>query len=305
MATTSKPPFLWTVMVYLAGDNNLTDESVFALTEMKQVNTDDRVAVIAQLDPKSGKHPVTPLRHQPRAGGTGRPPLSCHLAAGTIAFDAIPIEEPKIKFPVAAGLSTRAPRAETDSGETDTGDPATLFDFISWTQEHYPAERYMVILAGHGAGTEEDFLLRDDNAGAKASAPEPDQLSQYARVAEGLGEGEEETEDQIDILGMDVCLMSMVEVCYELNGFVDYLVSSESYSPTAGWPYRQILEKIDAELQEDKEASTEELAKIIVGEYIGFYNDYIVGGLSVDQSVLKVSASSGVVARSQELRERH
>ena len=57
MATTSKPPFLWTVMVYLAGDNNLTDESVFALTEMKQVNTDDRIAVIAQLDPKSGSIP--------------------------------------------------------------------------------------------------------------------------------------------------------------------------------------------------------------------------------------------------------
>ena len=54
---------------------------------------------------------------------------------------------------------------------------------------------------------------------------------------------------------MDVCLMSMVEVCYELNGFVDYLVSSESYSPTAGWPYRQILEKIDAALQKNKEAA--------------------------------------------------
>ena len=89
--------------------------------------------------------------------------------------------------------------------------------------------------------------------------------------------------------------MSMVEVCYELNGLVDYLVSSESYSPTAGWPYRQILEKIDAELQKNKQASTEELATIIVGEYIGFYNDYIVGGLSVDQSVLEVSASEGVV----------
>ena len=55
---TSKPPFLWTVMVYLAGDNNLTDESVFALTEMKNaVISDDRVAVIAQLDPKSGSIP--------------------------------------------------------------------------------------------------------------------------------------------------------------------------------------------------------------------------------------------------------
>ena len=109
---------------------------------------------------------------------------------------------------------------------------------------------------------------------------------------------------EIDILGMDVCLMSMVEVCYELNGLVDYLVSSESYSPTAGWPYRQILEKIDAELQKDKLAKTEELASIIVDEYIGFYNDYIVGGLSVDQSVLKVERLQWCCRRSQELRER-
>ena len=56
-------------------------------------------------------------------------------------------------------------------GETDTGDPATLFDFISWTQEHYRADHYMVILAGHGAGTEEDFLLRDDTAGGEGIRP--------------------------------------------------------------------------------------------------------------------------------------
>ena len=37
--------------------------------------------------------------------------------------------------------------------------------------------------------------------------------------------------------------MSMVEVCYELNGLDRYLVSSESYSPVAGWPYRQILKR--------------------------------------------------------------
>ena len=71
MAKTHKPPFLWTVMVYLAGDNNLTEESVFALTEMKKVDTDDRIAVIAQLGSQGGKHPVTPLRHQ--TGRTGRP----------------------------------------------------------------------------------------------------------------------------------------------------------------------------------------------------------------------------------------
>ena len=94
---------------------------------------------------------------------------------------------------------------------------------------------------------------------------------------------------------MDVCLMSMVEVCYELEGLVEYLVSSESFSPAAGWPYGHILEQIDATLQKNKKAGTEELASLIVSEYISFYNDYVVGGLSVDQSVLKVSASVPLV----------
>ena len=80
MATTSKPHFLWTVMVYLAGDNNLTDESVFALTEMKQVNTDDRIAVIAQLDPRVGafRHTAMSSTAGRRKASTGR--ANCHPA---------------------------------------------------------------------------------------------------------------------------------------------------------------------------------------------------------------------------------
>ena len=69
---------------------------------------------------------------------------------------------------------------------------------------------------------------------------------------------------KIDILGMDVCLMSMVEVCYELNGLVEYLVSSESYQPSRRLALRTNPREDDAELQKNKEASTEELAKMIV-----------------------------------------
>src|SRR5689334_10622736 len=42
---------VWTIMVYLAGDNNLADECVFALTQIKEVDTDKRVRVVAQFDP--------------------------------------------------------------------------------------------------------------------------------------------------------------------------------------------------------------------------------------------------------------
>src|SRR5215203_4587077 len=41
----------WTVMVYLAGDNNLTTECMFALTEMRKATLGKDLNVIAQFDP--------------------------------------------------------------------------------------------------------------------------------------------------------------------------------------------------------------------------------------------------------------
>ena len=51
VAAPDDPETKWTVMVYLAGDNNLADECVFALTEMKAAMIDKRVKVVAQFDP--------------------------------------------------------------------------------------------------------------------------------------------------------------------------------------------------------------------------------------------------------------
>jgi hypothetical protein len=296
MAKRKKPEYLWTVMVYLAGDNNLTEESVFSLTEMKKVKTDDRIAVIAQLDPKSSTIPshryvITPeTANRVRSKGV--------RSADIVAADARPIREPTIKFRDQAERNARARRSKAQAFETDTGDPATLFDFISWSTENFRADRYIVILAGHGAGTEADFLLKDDN---------PTNSLSMRALQEVFDAVKRELSITIDILGMDVCLMSMVEVCHQLNvpftderqpqplvtpPLVHYLVSSESFSPTAGWPYGQILQK----LQIERNAKTEDVARMIVGEYIGFYSDYVVGGLSVDQSVLKVSGSTGMAA---------
>ena len=176
MAKTDKPDYLWTVMVYLAGDNNLTEESVFSLTEMKRVPTDGRIAVIAQFDPMASRIPTHRyvIKGAPaQKASSGRAKSS--PVTSTIGNDAIPLEDPTIKFPKLfpdpPGHRARAQRPEPEDGETDSGDPATLFNFISWTQEHYRAERYMVVLAGHGAGTEEDFLLKDKNPGSSLSIP--------------------------------------------------------------------------------------------------------------------------------------
>ena len=44
----------WTVMVYMAGDNNLDPEGVEDLKEMKKVGSTDKLNIIAQFDRASG-----------------------------------------------------------------------------------------------------------------------------------------------------------------------------------------------------------------------------------------------------------
>src|SRR5262245_24184842 len=67
-----QPQYLWTIMVYLAGDNNLTEESVFSLTEMTKVLRDNRIAVVAQLDPKSPRIPSHRYVINPRPPGAAQ-----------------------------------------------------------------------------------------------------------------------------------------------------------------------------------------------------------------------------------------
>src|SRR5437667_268554 len=51
-----------------------------------------------------------------------------------------------------------------EPGNKNTGDPMTLLQFILWGINRYEAKRYMVVLAGHGSGAVEDFLLKDESS---------------------------------------------------------------------------------------------------------------------------------------------
>jgi hypothetical protein len=39
-----------------------------------------------------------------------------------------------------------------DLGEADMADGSTLVDFVTWTVQNYPADRYMLIMSDHGMG---------------------------------------------------------------------------------------------------------------------------------------------------------
>jgi len=73
----------------------------------------------------------------------------------------------------------------------------------------------------------------------------------------------------IDLLGMDACLMSNLELAFQVRPYVKYLVASEESEPNDGWPYERVLRH----LVNDPDIPTAQAAEHIVNDYIASYID--------------------------------
>lgn len=278
----------WTCMVYLAGDNNLSPAADVDLKEMRSVGSTKDVNIIAQVDRAAGQGS---MRYCIQCDGKGEKP------------------EPL--------------------GEMDSGDPKTVTDFVSWTAANYPAERYALILWNHGGGWEPSEMDRIARAAGtpdyspreatersatplartlfRTSLKKIFSLSSPAERAicsdDGSGHSLDTVElgnvlDQavktlgqpLDLLGMDACLMSNLEVAYQVQPYAKYMVASEEGEPNNGWPYDAVMRK----LAEDADLPTAKLAEHIVHEYIKSYVDIGYDG-PVTQAACDLSKVRDVV----------
>ena len=291
---------IWTVMVYLAGDNNLTSECLFALTEMKKAAPGKDINVIAQFDPRDDYLPTH--RYQINRKGSKTTlfediidqarfnPATAEVeftneskkARSLAARRAQRARKVKSLVGGATDLSTLSLIEEDTRDDTDTGSPSTLYNFLSFCIQEYPADHYLTVLSGHAGGVETDYLLKDESS--KASLTFNEMKHVFRELQNDLGG------KPIDIVGMDNCLMSMSEICYELRELVETVVGCESFSPASGWPYRQMIECLRRDFADKKESKkrsfTRKAAKALVEEYVNYYSPYWMSGMSVTQSAL-------------------
>ncbi|HEU4506643.1 MAG TPA: clostripain-related cysteine peptidase [Pyrinomonadaceae bacterium] len=288
----------WTIMVYLAGDNNLTTECMFALTEMKEAAYDEQeVNVVAQFDPSD---PYLPAHryviNRSKQGSLYADIIDSaryYKARREVNFrkesrNAQSLAETRrsarksTSKTLAKATLTNNEATKIVTNDTDTGCPITLYNFISFCLQEYEADHYMVVLSGHAGGTERDYLLKDESSAGSLTFNELKQV--FKRVKK------DRKGKLIDVLGMDNCLMSMAEICYELRGLAEIVVGCESVSPASGWPYRQILERVDQQATKPRarKSLAVDAAKAIVEEYVNYYSSYWVAGLSVTQSALNL-----------------
>jgi hypothetical protein len=94
----------------------------------------------------------------------------------------------------------------------------------------------------------------------------------------------------LDIIGIDACSMSMVEVASQLQDCVDFMVASQEDVPDTSFPYEKILAKLK-DLKDKNDV--EKICKMIPGLYRDAFRDYIatpgtgVKGLTLSSLRLK------------------
>jgi hypothetical protein len=207
---------------------------------------------------------------------------------------------------IIVGKDGKAEERENLGKDVDSGSPQTLLDFIRWAKLKAPAERYALIIWNHGSGWDPlDFdelyehvkavgvtprelsvraasqlgrslfrptletALSKPNAGARAIASDDGtgHSLDTLELGEVLAKAHKELGRPLDLLGMDACLMSCLEVAYQSEKDVRAVVSSEELEPGDGWPYDKIL----ADLRSNPSMDGAALGRVVVKRYIESY----------------------------------
>ncbi|MFX0067148.1 MAG: clostripain-related cysteine peptidase, partial [Candidatus Hermodarchaeota archaeon] len=156
-------------------------------------------------------------------------------------------------------------------GEVNLGDPKTLRDFVIWSQSEYPAEKQALITVGHGRGVS-GILWDEDNNWDHLT------LDEVQQAMNGL---------HIDLLGLDNCVMALLEVAYEWGTFSDYIVASQDTFAKEGSNCQVFLQ----ELVNNPSMTPEEAGESLARTAMEFYR-YDWG---LTRSVINTSAIPDVV----------
>lgn len=251
----------WTFLVYMDADNNLEPAGLDDFLEMAAVGSDENVNIVVLFD-----------RHL--EGVTDYDDWT-DARRGIIENG----DEPDLTW-------------GTSVGEVNMGDPQTLIDFVDWGMQTYPAARYAVVLWDHGSGwrirgepppyrsvcTDECVPCTQDSPDCDLYGTTCDQFDGCCADGDHLFMQEvsyalqiiEMGGEELALIGFDACLMSMVEVAYEIREYAPVMVASEESEPGDGWPYDTVL----ADLVADAAMNAADLGAIIVARY---YESYTSG----------------------------
>lgn len=252
----------WTVVVYMQGDNNLSSMLDRDMAEMcsglARVNIDPShpINILTQVDypadKKTWRFIITPtgkIEHGSLTSEMGVHPVDELVASGRWA---------KLEC------------------------PAKKYAFVLWNHGS-GVEDYRTILFGKDEQNLKNIDKIDKNKktnktrlGKKTESLRGilyDDSEQTCLTNQGLSEAFRQIVNilgqPIDLVAMDACLMSMVEIAYQIKDSVRILVASQQVVPGAGFYYTEITSQLALN---PAAIGSMELARIMVESYNDFYS---------------------------------
>lgn len=212
----SKPEYAdWTVMLFIAGDNNLEEAGIEDINEMEIAGSSAQVNLLVEFD-RSPQYTA--------AEGDWSGARRFYITQDT---------SDEIRSPVMQDL-----------GEIDSGDPREIADFAKWGIENYPAEKFAFIIWNHGwswSFTNQSALLKgissDDSTGndiTVAGGELASLLEEISFYADG----------KLEFLGFDACTMQSWEVAHIAHPYAKYLTASQDYVDFDGWDYEHSMQDL-------------------------------------------------------------
>ena len=110
------------------------------------------------------------------------------------------------------------------------GDAQTLYDFLYFANENYPADKIAVTFWNHGGGSVSGAAF-DEIYGLDSL-----DLSEMYQAFDAVWPANTQA-PALELVGFDTCLMATVDVAAVFQNFSRYLVASEEVEPGNGWLY--------------------------------------------------------------------
>lgn len=224
----------WTIVVYMAADNDLEAAAILDINEMEAADfADSGITVLALVDRAEGYDGTngdwTDTRlYEIMHDDDG---LNGNIVSKRISCNML-------------GLS-----AESDS-ELNMSDPNVLRNVLAFTTKAYPATNYGLVIWGHGTGwrgygASPATAIPGDGA-VKAVAID-DYSSSYMTIAqmhEAISSspfGRSGTA-KLGFIGFDTCYGALLETAWEFRNDAKFLVGSENSVPSNGWNYQAFFD---------------------------------------------------------------
>lgn len=205
----------WAVLVYMGGDNNLSDAAVQDLLEMESVGSTERVKVVVQMDLDGGR---TAKRYLVQKGGAKQ------LAD-------------------LGEVDMASPAALTDFLLwADDAYPAKRVMLVLWNH-------------GNGWDQKDgpfDGTCPDNRSKARSLLYDDDNQSEFLPNA-CVKSAIQRAGVSVDILGFDASIMGTIEALYEFRDLSEIVISSQEVGESHGWDYHAILSELTATAQMDEE----------------------------------------------------